>query len=60
MIWPRFEFRDDAEIGAKEATAEFGNQLFARTLAFVLGVAAEVTADTVRVGRPVGVMPISA
>ena len=60
MIRARLQLRRDAEIGAEEATAEFGDQFFAGALAAILAVAAEIAADAMRRRRPVTVMPISA
>ncbi len=60
MVLSRLKLGRDAEIGAEETAAEFGDQFLARPLALILGVAAEIPADAVRSRRPVDVMPISA
>lgn len=60
VIRARFQFGRDAEIGAKETTAEFCNQFFAGALAAVLAVADEIAADAMCWRRPVRFMPISA
>ena len=60
VVLARFEFRRDAEVGAEEATPEFGNKLFARALGLVFGVAVEIAVEAMRSRRPVDIMPISA
>lgn len=60
MIRTRLELGHDAEVGAEETRAKLGNQLFARTLAAILRVAAEIAIGTMRRRRPMDVMPISA
>ena len=60
MVGPRLELRCDAEIGAKEATAQFSDQLLASALALVLGIARQVPPDTGLGRSPMGFMPISA
>ena len=56
MIGTRVQFRDDAKIGAKEATPEFGQQFFAASVALVLGVTAEIAANPIRMRRPVATL----
>lgn len=60
VIGAGLEFGSNAEVGAQKAAAEFGNQFLSRPLGSVLGIAAEVAAETMRRRRPVRVMPISA
>ena len=52
MVGPGLEFRRDAEIGAEEAAPEFGDQLLARPLVAILGIAAEIAVDAVRPSGP--------
>ncbi|TCL63190.1 hypothetical protein EV286_1174 [Rhizobium sp. BK251] len=52
MIRAWLKFRDDTEIGAEEAAAEFGNQLLAGAFAPVLCIAAEVAIEPVWRCRP--------
>jgi len=60
MVLSWVEFRGDAEVGAKEAAAEFGDQFFSRALGSFFGVAAEVSIEALRGRRPMNLMPISA
>lgn len=60
MIRAGFQFRHDAEIGAEKTASKLGDQLLARPLAPVLGIAAEITVDPMMRRSPVTVMPISA
>ncbi len=60
MVRPRLEFWRDAKVGAKEATAELGDELFARALRPVLCIARQVTANAMFRRRPMRLMPISA
>ena len=60
MVGPWLKLRRDAEIGAKEATAELSNELFTGSFRPVLCIARQVTADAMFRRRPVLVMPISA
>lgn len=60
MIGPRLEFGHDAEIGAEETCAKFGDQFFARALAMILRVAAEIAIGAMRRRSPMSFMPISA
>jgi hypothetical protein len=52
MIRPRFKFRRDPEIRAEEATPEFSNQLFARAIAPILAVTAEIAINAVNGSGP--------
>ena len=54
MIGAGLEFWCDAEIGAEEATAEFGDEFFARPLCPVFVIAAEIAVEPMRRRRPVG------
>jgi hypothetical protein len=60
VIRPRLELGGKAKISAEEATAELGDQLFARTLASVLAVSGEVASDAIAGCCPMDIMPISA
>ena len=53
MIRPRLELRRDAEIGAEEATAELGDQFFARAFGPVLRVAERSRPTRCSARRPV-------
>lgn len=52
VIRSRLHHRHDVEIGAQENGADFGNQLFARTLRLVLRVSPEVTVETTLGSNP--------
>jgi hypothetical protein len=60
MIGPRLQLRHDTEIGAQEAAAELGDQLFAGAFGLILGIAGEIPTDPVLWRRPMAIMPISA
>ncbi len=46
MIGPGLQLRRDAEIGAKEAAAEFGNAFLPRPLRAIFCIAAEIAPDS--------------
>ena len=60
MIGPWLKLWRDAEIGAKETTAELSDELFTCAFRPVLCVARQVTADQMLSRCPVRFMPISA
>ena len=60
VIGARFEFGNDAEIGAEKACAKLRDQLFARAFAAILCVAAEIAIGASRRRGPMHIMPISA
>ena len=60
MVGARLQFGRDAEIGAEETTAEFGDEFFARALGLVFVIAAEIAVEPMRRRRPMNIMPISA
>lgn len=60
MIRPRLELRHDTEIGAEEATAELGNEFFARAFRSILRIPGQISSDAMFRRRPVDIMPISA
>jgi len=53
VIVSRLKFRGDAEVGAEEAAAEFGDQPLSRAFGSVLGIAVEVSIEAFRRRRPV-------
>jgi hypothetical protein len=60
VIGPRLQLRGNTEIRAQKTAAEFGNELLTGAFALVLGVTAEIAADTLRPRCPMRFMPISA
>ncbi len=52
MVWARFEFWNDPEIGAKEATPQFGDQLLPCSFSAVPGITAEIPPDASGIGGP--------
>ena len=60
VVGPRFEFRNDAEIGAQKAAPEFGDEFLSGSFAAVFVIARKIATHAMRWRRPVPVMPISA
>lgn len=60
MVRPWFEFGNDAEVGTNQCRANLGDELFARALGLVPGVAAQIAANPLGPRGPMDFMPISA
>jgi hypothetical protein len=60
VIGAWLEFGHDAKVRAEKACAKLRDQFFARALAAILCVAAEIAVGTMRRRSPMDLMPISA
>lgn len=56
MIRSRLELRDDLEVGADQRRPYFGDKLLPRSFAAILRIAAQISANTTRVRRPVNML----
>src|SRR5690606_35830393 len=56
VVWPRFKLGHDAEICTQQRRTDFGDEFLARAFGSILGIAGEITPDTISLGCPMDML----